>query len=76
MTSEMKFFDGYSVIVAALDVRDAFLQVEQDEPILVHLQGDPFIIKRNLPGRRLDAKQWYLHLVKSCLSGSLNFVLS
>lgn len=61
MTSEMKFGDGYSVIMAALDVRDAFLQVEQDEPILVHLQGEPFIIKCNLPGQSLGAKQWYLH---------------
>lgn len=72
----MKSFDGYSIIVAALDVRAMlFLQVEQNEPILVHLQGDPFIIKRNLPGQRMHAKQWYLHL-KSCLSESLNFVLS
>ena len=47
--------------MAALDVRDAFLHVEQDEPILVHLQGEPFIIKRNIPGQSLGAKQWYLH---------------
>lgn len=72
VTSEMKFDNGCSAFMAALDVRDAFLQVEQDEPILVHLQGEPFIIKRSLPGQRLGAKQWCLHL-KSYLSENLGF---
>ena len=39
-----------------------FLHLEQDEKVLVHLQNEPFIIMRNLPGQRLGAKQWYLHL--------------
>ena len=72
MTEDMGKNSKYSVIMAALDVRDAFLQVEQDEPILVHLQGEAFIIKPNLPGQRLGAKQWYLHL-KAYLSESLGF---
>ena len=50
------------VVMASIDVRDAFLQVEQSQPILVHLQNEPFVINRNLPGQRLGAKQWFLHL--------------
>ena len=28
----------------------------------MHLQNEPFVINRNLPGQRLGAKQWFLHL--------------
>ena len=52
--------EDYDVVMGSLDVRDAFLQVEQDDPVRVVLQGQPFIIKRNLPGQRLGAKQWFL----------------
>ena len=72
MSSEMKVDGGRSVVMGALDVRDAFLQVEQDEPVLVHLQNEPFIIMRNLPGQRLGAKQWYLHL-RDFLEKSMGF---
>ena len=59
--AEMESKD-YEVVMASIDVRDAFLQVEQSQPILVHLQNEPFVINRNLPGQRLGAKQWFLHL--------------
>jgi hypothetical protein len=58
------------VVVGSLDVRDAFLQVEQDDPVLVYLQEEPFVIRRNLPGQRLGAKQWFLCL-KAFLQSSL-----
>ena len=61
MAAGVKADGDYSVVMGALDVRDTFLQVEQDEKVLVHLQNEPFIITRN-PGQRLGAKQWYLHL--------------
>ena len=64
--------EDYDVVMGSLDVRDAFLQVEQDDPVRVVLQGQPFIIKRNLPGQRLGAKQWFLCL-KSFLMESMNF---
>ena len=72
MPSEMKVDGGSSVVMGALDVRDAFLQAEQDEPVLVHLQNEPFIIMRNLPGQHLGAKQWYLHL-RDILEKSMGF---
>ena len=62
MAAGLRADGDYAVVMGALDVRDAFLQVEQDEKVLVHLQNEPFIIMRNLPGQRLGAKQWYLHL--------------
>ena len=60
-SAEMESND-YQVVMASIDVRDAFLQVEQNEPTLVHLQNEPFVINRNLPGQRLGAKQRFLHL--------------
>ena len=37
--------EEYDVAMGSLDVRDAFLQVEQDKPILVELQGESFVIR-------------------------------
>ena len=56
--------DEYQAVMASIDVRDAFLQVEQSEPIMVRLQNQAFVINRNLPGQRLGAKQWFLYLQK------------
>ena len=72
MAAEAKLKEEYDVVVGSLDVRDAFLQVEQDDPVLVYLQGEPFVIKRNLPGQRLGAKQWFLCL-KAFLTEQLGF---
>ena len=38
--SEMASKEEYDVVMGSLDVRDAFFQVEQDQPILVELQGE------------------------------------
>lgn len=48
--------DDYQVVLASMDVKDAFLMVEQHDPIQVKLHGQSYIIKRNLPGQRLGAK--------------------
>ena len=72
MAAGVKADGAYSVVMGALDVGDAFLQVEQGEKVLVHLQNEPFIIMRNLPGQRLGAKQWYLHL-REFLEKTLGF---
>ena len=70
--AETESKEEYNVVMGSLDVRDAFLQVEQDDPVHVFLQGEPFIIKRNLPGHCLGAKLWYLCL-KAFLMESMNF---
>jgi hypothetical protein len=72
MAAEAKSKEEYDVVMGSLDVRDAFLQVEQDDPVLVYLKGEPFVIKRNLPGQRLGAKQWFLCL-KAFLTEQLGF---
>ena len=59
---EMENKGGYKVVMGCLDVKDAFLQVEQRNPILVSLQNQPFVILRNLPGQRMGARQWFQHL--------------
>ena len=69
---EMPAKEEYSVVMGCCDVKDAFLQVSQDEPILVSLQGQPFVIQKNLPGQRLGAKQWFLFL-KEYLQSSMGF---
>lgn len=62
----------YKVALGTMDVKDAFLMVKQESPIQVKLQGQHYIIERNLPGQRLGAKAWYLHLRKF-LSDSMQF---
>ena len=50
---------GYGITLAALDRKDAFLQVPQEKLVGVSLYSQQYIIKRNLPGQRLGAKSWY-----------------
>ena len=54
---EMENKGGYEVVMGCLDVKDAFLQVVQPNPIVVSLQNQPFVILRNLPGQRMGARQ-------------------
>ena len=51
-------------LLGCLDIKDAFLQVDQAEPILVRTQGEPYVIQKNLPGQRMGARAWYDHLRK------------
>ena len=48
------------------DVKDAYLQVRQEKPTYVSVQvdGNPYLCKLGycLPGQRIGAKAWYLHL--------------
>lgn len=58
--------------MAALDIKDAFLQAPQDEVIHIELQGRRYQVLRNLPGQRLGAKRWYWHC-REYISKSLKF---
>ena len=60
------------VCLGTLDVKDAFLMVDQPSPMLVSLLGKQYTVKRNLPGQRLGAKSWYWHL-RSFLSEKMSF---
>ena len=52
---------SYDVVLASLDIKDAFLQVPQSDVIEVWLYDQQYLIKRILPGQRLGAKAWYWH---------------
>jgi hypothetical protein len=54
----------YRVVLAALDIKDAFLQVPQEKLVMVSLYNQQYIIRRNIPGQRLGAKAWYWHFRK------------
>ena len=49
----------YGVTLASMDIKDAFLQVDQEEPTQVLLHGRSYVLLKNLPGQRLGAKAWY-----------------
>ena len=51
--------NAYVITLAALDIKDEFLQVPQEKLVEVSLYNQKYIIKRNLPGQRLGAKAWY-----------------
>ena len=53
--------EQYGVILAALDIKDAFLQAPQEHVVAVVLAGVEYVVLRNFPGQRLGAKAWYWH---------------
>ena len=49
----------YDVILASLDIKDAFLQVPQQHMVSVTLHETESVVLRNLPGQRLGSRAWY-----------------
>ena len=47
---------AFSQALGWFDVKDAFLQVPQENPLKVNLRGEEFSVKRWLPGQRVGAK--------------------
>ena len=45
--------EQYDVILAALDIKDAFLQAPQEHVVAVVLDGVEYVVLKNLPGQRL-----------------------
>ena len=72
---EVKTKEKYDVVLAALDVRDTCLQVDQDKPVLVNLQEPNWVIKKNLPRQRLGTRQWFQYL-KAHLQNTMDFEFS
>eukprot|EP00435_Cladocopium_sp_Y103_P007652 s3822_g2.t1 len=48
--------------LGTINVKDAFLMVDQPSPMLVTFLGKAYTVKKNLPGQRLGAKSWYWDL--------------
>ena len=59
-------------VIGALDIKDAFLQVEQERPLQISTTLARYKVLKNLPGQRIGAKAWYEHL-RSYLAEELNF---
>ena len=49
--------------IGALDVKDAFLMANQEEPVQIRTKNGRYKVKKNLPDQRLAAKAWYDYLV-------------
>ena len=64
--------ENYGVVLAALDIKDAFLQVPQQHVVSVNLHGTEYVVLRNLPGQRLGAKAWYWYF-REYVTSSMNF---
>ena len=47
--------ENYDVVLAALDIKDAFLQLPQQHVVSVNLHGTEYVVLRNLPAPRLGA---------------------
>ena len=62
---------GPQFLLGALDVKDAFLQVPQDEPTQVTTSTGHFEVNRNFPGQRIGAKAWFEYFTSwLCEKGS------
>ena len=64
--------ENYDVVLAALDIKDAFLQVPQQHVVSVNLHGTEYVVLHNLPGQRLGAKAWYWYF-REYVTSSMNF---
>ena len=51
----------YAVI--SLDIKDAYLQVEQPVPVTSMIRGKPYVFERMIPGQREGSQQWFAHFV-------------
>ena len=47
------------VTLCTMDIKDAFLQVPQEEPLRLRMPGGDYIALKNLPGQRIGAKAWF-----------------
>ena len=54
----------HQVVLASLDIKDAFLQVAQENVAEVTLHNVQYVVLKNLPGQRMGANSWYWHFRK------------
>ena len=55
---------GSDICLTALDIKDAFLQVEQETEVAVTLYGQTYRLLRVLPGQRSGPQLWFNAFVK------------
>ena len=59
-------------VLGTVDIKDAFLMVDQVKPMAVTLLNSKYRVRKNLPGQRLGAKAWYMHF-RETLSRDFGF---
>ena len=63
----MRSMDGVEcseAVIGSLDVKDAFLQVDQEKPVRITTKVGHFRVRKNLPGQRIGAKAWFDHITQ------------
>lgn len=65
-------FSPRQVTLGALDVKDAFLQVPQ-ENLQIVAGGKRYRVLKNLPGQRLGAKAWYTYFTNFLVEKGFTF---
>eukprot|EP00435_Cladocopium_sp_Y103_P041704 s881_g11.t1 len=51
-------------VLGTVDIKDAFIMVDQQTPMSIRMLGKYYKVKKILPGQRLGAKAWYWHFRK------------
>jgi hypothetical protein len=59
MLTAVDGIDQEEIQIGSLDIKDAFLMADQEEPLQVTTKAGKFKVKKNLPGQRKAAKSWY-----------------
>lgn len=74
-TTTKRWLRRSRLVLASLDIKDAFLQVPQTNPVMVRLADEQYIPQKNLPGQRKGARDWFWFLRKF-LEENLKFTFS
>ena len=59
MLTAVDGIDQEEIQMGSLDIKDAFLMADQEEPLQVTTKAGKFKVKKNLPGQRKAARSWY-----------------
>ena len=59
MLTAVDGIDQEEIQMGSLDIKDAFLMADQEEPLQITTKVGKFKVKKNLPGQRKAARSWY-----------------
>eukprot|EP00435_Cladocopium_sp_Y103_P032112 s1247_g8.t1 len=61
------------VQIGSLDIKDAFLMADQEQPVQIATKVGRFKVLKNLPGQRLAARAWYDFLASFLVKKGIEF---
>jgi hypothetical protein len=59
MLTAVDGIDQEEIQIGSLDIKDAFLMADQEEPLQITTKVGKFKVKKNLPGQRKAPRSWY-----------------